>query len=79
MAKFLIGIDAGNTSSKVVIFNEVGKVVASSSTKSSERMHLAPRGRGFEEFDVDELWRMVSQGIKRAIEKSGIAAEDMPE
>ena len=77
MAKYLIGIDAGSTSSKDVIFDETGKVVASASTKSSERMHLAPRGRGFEEFDVDELWRIVSQCIKQAIEKAGIAAEDI--
>lgn len=77
MAKYLIGIDAGSTSSKAVIFDETGKVVASASTKSSERMHLAPRGRGFEEFDVDELWRIVSQCIKQAIEKAGIAAEDI--
>ena len=77
MTKYLIGIDAGNTSSKAVIFDDTGKVVAAAATKSSERMHLAPRGRGFEEFDVDELWHIVSQCIKQAIEDAGIAPEDI--
>ena len=42
MAKYLIGIDAGSTSSKAVIFDEPGKVVASASTKRSERRRPAP-------------------------------------
>lgn len=50
MEKYLMGIDAGNTSSKVVIFDLYGKMIATAATPS---MHFKRRGEGFEEFDVD--------------------------
>ena len=53
MEKYLMGIDAGNTSSKVVIFDLYGKMIATAATPS---MHFKRRGEGFEEFDVTELW-----------------------
>ena len=37
MEKYLMGIDAGNTSSKVVIFDLYGKMIATAATPS---MHL---------------------------------------
>ena len=49
MEKYLMGIDAGNTSSKVVIFDLYGKMIATAATPS---MHFKRRGEGFEEFDV---------------------------
>lgn len=52
MEKYLMGIDAGNTSSKVVIFDLYGKMIATAATPS---MHFKRRGEGFEEFDVTEL------------------------
>lgn len=35
MEKYLMGIDAGNTSSKVVIFDLYGKMIATAATPSS--------------------------------------------
>ncbi len=74
MANYLMGIDAGNTSSKVVIFNQDGEIVSTAATVSR---HLKPRGEGFEEFDVDELWNAISLCIKSAMDKSGIDPADL--
>ena len=40
MEKYLMGIDAGNTSSKVVIFDLYGKMIATAATPS---MHFKRR------------------------------------
>lgn len=75
MADYLIGIDAGCTSSKVVIFDAGGQVVSAAATPSMRRMGYAEgSGIGFEEFDVDELWSLISQCIKDAIARAGIPA-----
>lgn len=74
MGRYLIGIDAGNTSSKVVIFNTDGEIISTATTPS---MHYKRRGEGFEEFDVDELWSLISQCIKTAIDKAHISAKDI--
>ena len=44
MEKYLMGIDAGNTSSKVVIFDLYGKMIATAATPS---MHFKRRGEGY--------------------------------
>lgn len=69
-----MGIDAGNTSSKVVIFDLYGKMIAIASTPS---MHFKRRGEGFEEFDVTELWNLISVCIKEAVEKAAVAPEQI--
>lgn len=76
MGKYLIGIDAGCTSSKVVIFTKNGQVISTSSTPSMRNIRV-DRGSGFEEFDVDELWGLISKCIKEAIEKANINAADI--
>ena len=74
MKNYLIGIDAGNTSSKVVIFDEFGTIMSSASTPS---MRFEQRGPGFEEFDVDNLWHDITVCIGEAIKKSGVDAKDI--
>ena len=71
MKNYLIGIDAGNTSSKVVIFDEYGNIISSAATPS---MRFARRGGGFEEFDVDELWKLIIRCIREAVVNSDIPA-----
>ena len=75
MEKYLMGIDAGNTSSKVVIFDLYGKMIATAATPS---MHFKRRGEGFEEFDVTELWNLISVCIKEAVEKAAVAQSRLP-
>ena len=65
MEKYLMGIDAGNTSSKVVIFDLYGKMIATAATPS------------IEEFDVTELWNLISVCIKEAVEKAAVAPEQI--
>lgn len=74
MARYLVGIDAGSTSSKVVIFDEYGNVQSTASTPS---MRFKARGEGFEEFDIDGLWTLVSKCIKEAIERAHIDSKDI--
>lgn len=71
---YLMGIDAGNTSIKTILFNELGQVVSESVSKS---IRSTSRGKGFEEFDVDELWFSTKQCIKKSIEKSQIDPKDI--
>lgn len=74
MSSYLMGIDAGCTSSKVVIFRQNGEIVSSAATPS---MRFKRRGEGFEEFDVDELWGMIALCIKETIAKANIEAADI--
>lgn len=74
MGNYLMGIDAGNTSSKVVIFDTEGTIMATAATPS---MHFKRRGDGFEEFDVDELWNLISNCLKEAVEKAHISPEEI--
>ncbi|MBQ9155411.1 MAG: carbohydrate kinase [Eubacterium sp.] len=74
MKNYLIGIDAGNTSSKVVIFDEFGTIMSEASTPS---MRFEQRGPGFEEFDMDNLWKDITVCIRTAIDKSGVDAKDI--
>lgn len=69
MAEYLIGIDAGCTSSKAVIFDTDGRIIASAATPS---MRFKKRRADFEEFDVNELWNLVSGTIKESIQKAKI-------
>lgn len=66
MGSYLMGIDAGNTSSKVVIFDTEGNIISTAATPS---MHFKKRGEGFEEFDVDELWNLISNCLGEAVKR----------
>lgn len=74
MSDYLIGIDAGNTSSKVVIFDANGTIVATAATPS---MRFKKRGEGFEEFDVDELWALNLKCIREAIDSAKVNPKDI--
>lgn len=72
--RYLIGIDAGNTSSKVVLFDELGEIISSSSTSS---MRFERRADKLEEFDLSVLWNLISDCIKRVIDNSGVDSKDI--
>lgn len=77
MKRYLLGIDAGTTASKVVIFDETGTIIASSTIASSNRMQVVQQGIGFEEFDVQELWDLIAKCIKITIQKSKIEPQSI--
>ncbi|MGN7286587.1 FGGY-family carbohydrate kinase [Shouchella rhizosphaerae] len=72
--RYVIGIDAGNTSIKTVLFDENGNVISSAHSKS---MRFNSRGPGFEEFDVDQLWTSTYQCIQETIDKAKINSKDI--
>jgi len=71
--RYLLGIDNGGTFSKAAIFDENGTQI---SVASVPTVTLTPKP-GYTERDMDELWRVNAEAIRGAIQKSGIAAEDI--
>ncbi|HWO55084.1 MAG TPA: gluconokinase [Paenibacillus cookii] len=69
----MIGIDIGTTSTKAVIFEENGKVVA----KGSEGYPLHTPTSSIAEQDPDLIFAAVIHSVKQAMEKSGAAPEQI--
>ena len=74
MGNYLIGIDGGNTSAKVVIFDECGNIIANTATPS---VRIQKRGEGFEEIELDEMWSLLAYCIKEAVRKAGIDPKEI--
>jgi len=74
MAKYLMGIDAGNTSTKAVLFDLEGGFIASASKSAKEFPRHTP---GFEEFDVDQQWENCVACIRTVLNKANVAGEDI--
>ena len=74
MAKYLMGIDAGNTSTKAVIFDLEGSYITSASKSAKEFPRSAP---GFEEFDVDQQWDNCVACIRAVLTNGNIRGEDI--
>jgi L-xylulokinase len=73
MDKYLLGLDAGNTVIKAVIFDLHGNEVA----RTGEEGHSRKPKAGYVERDLDELWTNSKQVIRRTLEKANIAASDI--
>ena len=74
MATYLMGIDAGHSSVKVVLFDTRGNIVS----VASRHTELLPRKtRAYEEFDVDANWENVADSIRECIESSGVDPRDI--
>ena len=74
MGNYLVGIDGGNTSCKVVIFDETGNIVSASATPS---IRIRKRGEGFEEIELDEMWFLIANCISLSISKAGIDPKEI--
>jgi L-xylulokinase len=73
MGKYLLGLDAGNTIIKAVLFDLDGRELGYASAEGHSRM---PKP-GYVERGLDELWSNAQTVIRACIEKSGIAAEEI--
>ena len=71
--KYLMGIDNGGTFSKAAIFDENGQQI---SVASVPTVTITPKP-GYTERDMEELWQVNAQAIRKAIEKSGINPTDI--
>ncbi len=68
MKKYMLGVDIGTTSTKAVIFNRAGEVVA----QQSKEYPLNTPVPGAAEQDVNEILRAVKYTIKDVLSVSGI-------
>ena len=73
MAVYLLGIDIGTSSCKIVLFDRDGNVKA---TETGEYKVYYPK-EGWAEQDPDEWWNAVCESTKKVIEKSGIDPSDI--
>jgi L-xylulokinase len=73
MGKYLLGLDAGNTVIKAVIFDCAGREVAYAGEEGHSRMPCP----GYVERDLNELWANARRVIRTCLDKAGIAAGDI--
>ena len=73
MSKYVGAVDQGTTSSRFMIFDHSGGVVA---VHQMEHNQIYPQP-GWVEHDPMEVWARVQDVIKGGLEKAGIGAEDL--
>ena len=70
---YLVGIDNGGTFSKAAIFDEEGRQI---SVASVPTVTITPKS-GYTERDMDELWKVNAEAVRKSIEKSEINPADI--
>ncbi|ACP22213.1 L-xylulose kinase protein (plasmid) [Sinorhizobium fredii NGR234] len=73
MQQYLLGLDAGNTVIKAVIFDHTGREVAHAGEEGHSRMPFP----GHVERDVGELWANAKRVIRACLDKARIAPTDI--
>ncbi|AEM79377.1 glycerol kinase GlpK [Thermoanaerobacter wiegelii] len=73
MAKYIMAFDQGTTSSRAIIFDHSGKIVAALN-KEFKQIYPKP---GWVEHDPMEIWESQIEVAKGVIEKAGINPEDI--
>ena len=73
MQDYLLGLDAGNTVIKAVIFDRTGRELAYAGEEGHSRMPSP----GHVERDLGELWANARRVIRTCLDKAGIAAGDI--
>lgn len=72
-AKYMIGVDIGTTSTKAVLFEEDGKIVA----QGGAEYPLHTPVPSIAEQDPDQLFRAVIDSVRQTMDKSSVAPEDI--
>jgi glycerol kinase len=73
MASFVGAIDQGTTSTRFIVFDRQGEIVA---LDQREHAQICPRP-GWVEHDAAEIWRNTRATIAGALAKAGLAASDL--
>ncbi len=73
MAKFAAAIDQGTTSTRFMIFDHAGKVIAVDQ-KEHEQIYPKP---GWVEHNAIEIWQRTQEVIDGALKKSGVQPSDL--
>lgn len=71
--RYLMGVDNGGTFSKAALFDENGVQIAKTSVPT---VTITPKP-GYTERDMEELWRVNAEAIRKTVEKSGVAPADI--
>jgi glycerol kinase len=71
--KYILALDQGTTSSRAIIFDHAGQVVA---TAQREFRQLFPQS-GWVEHDPQEIWATQLDAAQRALEQAGLNAGDI--
>lgn len=73
MADYIIAIDQGTTSSRAIIFDKKGSIVA---TGQKEHEQILPKA-GWVEHDAAEIWRNVQEVIGLALGRADLTRHDI--
>ena len=73
MARYIAAIDQGTTSTRFMVFERAGTVVAS---EQKEHRQIYPQP-GWVEHDPQEIWRCVQEVISGALRKSDVSVTDL--
>ena len=73
MSSYLGAIDQGTTSTRFIIFDRSGRIVASAQ-REHEQIYPQP---GWVEHDAEEIWRRTLQVIEEAMAERALRAEDL--
>ncbi|MFC5050349.1 glycerol kinase GlpK [Rubritalea spongiae] len=73
MAKFVLSIDQGTTSSRSILFNHDGEVEA---VAQLEFTQYFPQS-GWVEHDANEIWQTQLRTMEEVLEKAGVAVDDL--
>ena len=73
MSRFILALDQGTTSSRAIVFDHAGSVVA---LAQEEFPQIFPRP-GEVEHDPEAIWSSQLRTARQAIEKAGITAQDI--
>jgi glycerol kinase len=72
MSSYIGAIDQGTTSTRFIVFDRSGRIVASAQ-REHEQIYPQP---GWVEHDAEEIWRRTSQVIDEAIKERALRAKD---
>jgi glycerol kinase len=73
MPSYVGAIDQGTTSTRFIIFDRGGRIIAQA---QREHEQIYPRP-GFVEHDASEIWRNTRLVIRQALSRAGLAARDL--
>src|ERR1700755_3167676 len=73
MTRYIAAIDQGTTSSRCIVFDQAGAIVA---IDQKEHRQIFPRP-GWVEHDAEEIWANVQAVTKGAMDKLGIGPADL--
>src|SRR5690606_14298182 len=73
MTSYVGAIDQGTTSSRFILFNRSGRIVA---VAQREHAQICPRP-GWVEHDAAQIWRNVQEVVELALERAGAKARDV--